>query len=747
MYAGKGVSLAIDAETKLETLAEFERRNSPEGLFQRYAKGRIRYYLWRQISAVFGALVAAYLGFWEVGASVFLAIQIGEWIDLAALSYGLRKLQAGSDFGPLKTLTAVTAAVQASALAISSVVGINQVDINGGEYFLFALYVLAAMNGGMVLAFHKPAGYARLSVYAAASVFAFFQNHGEDWHKSFDAFVVITLVYLVFTYVNESGKGFISRVTSGRQLLKMHEELDQLYKRRQLDQAELRNMALIAQHTSDAVVLLDAKGAILWVNASFVTSTGYAFHVAIGNTMDALLSGDDTDRDVIQKFEAAMKNGDPVRGEILNYRADGTSLWNDASVSAVLDDSGRIEMYVAVLRDVTEAHENAVQLARAREAAELALLAKSQFLANMSHEIRTPMNGIVGMSEMLLEGDLGERDQRMAEVIQSSARALLFVINDILDVSKIEAGQLSISEKDFNARECISGVVDLLEPQAQSKGLKLTMKPDGSSPDYMRGDEGRVRQILLNLIGNAIKFTKSGGVVVSSETQDTGQGYLLTLEIEDTGIGIDQEKLETVFDRFSQIEMTSSRQFGGAGLGLTISRQLARLMGGDISVRSKLGEGTTFTVQIELGYPEVIPAESVVRDIEEAPTEDILEGVRILVAEDNSVNSLLLKTYFENTGAELALAEDGEIAVQKVKSFKPSIILMDMAMPRKDGVQATREIRSLEIDQPYIIALTANAFESDRQICLDAGMDDFLAKPVSKIDLLSVLTSYLSKNQ
>ena len=728
---------------QLSSIAEFERRNSPEGLFLRYARGRRVYYKWRQLPAVFALVVFMTIGYWQYAVLGFLAIQLGEWIELASLSLGERVLKKRGQFREVELLTAATAAIQALAVTVAIIVTLRAIDHVSANTFLYVLLAFSSMNGGMVFAYHKKAGYARFFVYFAGALVVAALLFFENQSTTIDLIVPAILAYLVFTIAQENIKSFKARQESGYRIVKMAADLEEAYKKRQEDQAEIRQMALMAEHTSDGVVVMDPDGRVVWCNKGFLAMTGFSQAEILGQTLDALLVGPRTSTAQVELFSEAMRDGSPIRGEILNYKKDGSEIWNDSTISPVLAEGGQVEAIVSVIRDVTEAHLSAETLKRAREAAEKAALAKSQFLANMSHEIRTPMNGIMGMSTLLKEADLAPNELQYAETIYSSAAALLHVINDILDISKIEAGHLSIIEHDFNARLCLSSVVDLLETQAKAKGLYLKLETDNSNPEIVRGDEGRLRQILVNLIGNAIKFTSKGGVVVRASSEDKGDRYLLQFEIVDTGIGIEADMLENVFERFSQAEMTTTRQFGGAGLGLSIARQLARLMNGDITVTSQPGEGSTFTLSIELGHPadeeiNLSPdANTVILPEMEEPHE-----LRVLIAEDNAINAMVIEKFFDDMNVELEIAEDGQHALDKVPSFLPDVIFMDMSMPRMDGLQATQEIRKLNVKQPRIIALTANAFESDRKSCLAAGMDDFLSKPLSKSDLLAALTKH-----
>ncbi|MGR3762147.1 PAS domain-containing protein [Roseobacteraceae bacterium NS-SX3] len=503
----------------------------------------------------------------------------------------------------------------------------------------------------------------------------------------------------------------------------------------QKKQAELQRLSLVAKHASDSIILTDADTRILWVNDAFTKVTGYSAEEAIGSTPADLLNGPRTDEHVIRQIEEHKARGEPFHTEVLNYTKSGEETWIDTNLVPILDENGRVDLIIGIERDITEVKARERELADAKLAAEKADRAKSEFLANMSHEIRTPMNGIMGMAELLAEAGLPPEERQYVETIRHSSDALLKIINDILDLSRLEAGKLAILPADFDLRHCIGGAVDLLRPKARSKGLTLSVSYDDGLPARLRGDDGRLRQILVNLVGNAVKFTSSGGVSVRVG-QDAGDPCRLVIEVEDTGIGISASQAAHVFDRFSQADTATTRSFGGTGLGLTISRVLAERMGGGISLRSELGRGSCFRLTVQMAPAAQQP------DIQQSGAgvdTSVLAGSRVLLAEDNRTNRLLVQKFLAGIPLDLMEAENGRQAVGLCRAERPDIILMDMSMPELDGISATREIRALDIPQPAIVALTANAFDSDREACLAAGMDRFLQKPINKIRLLQTL--------
>jgi PAS domain S-box-containing protein len=412
-----------------------------------------------------------------------------------------------------------------------------------------------------------------------------------------------------------------------------------------------------------------------------------------------------------------------------------------------------------VWRDVTERKRVERALVQAREEALAASRAKSEFLATMSHEIRTPMNSVLGMAELLAEADLNGEEREHAEAIHGSARALLAVIDDILDFSKIEAGRLELREGPFDARRCLGDVRRVFEVPARRKGLRIVLECEGVPAMPMVGDEGRLRQVLVNLVGNAVKFTHEGEVRVRAQVAPAGppdRGWL-HVEISDTGIGMDEATLRRIFEPFLQGDGSTTRRFGGTGLGLSITRRLIEAMGGGIGVESVPGKGSVFGFEIPLalasdGFTEGRPSSGA--PVAEAEgTEPLVNGAGgvplVLVAEDVPTNQRVAEVMLRRLGVRCEIVEDGESAVRRSAEGVFDLVLMDCQMPGTDGFEATRRIRRREAERPElgrtpIVALTANASSEDRDECLAAGMDDFLAKPFTKEVLRAKLASWLA---
>jgi len=434
-------------------------------------------------------------------------------------------------------------------------------------------------------------------------------------------------------------------------------------------------------------------------------------------------------------------------GQRLEYRLlhkAGHHVWVEGNFQPVPDEKGGVRELVVVIRDVSERKALEVELIAARDRAEAGGRAKSEFLANMSHELRTPLTSVIGFSELLQASRaLPDLERRHADRIAISSKALLAVINDILDYSKLEASSVVLDETVFDPAALARAAADIVEAQCRAKGLALRVELDPALPSAVIGDEGRLRQVVLNLLSNAVKFTCEVVVTlaVGGEARADG-GWALSLCVSDTGIGIAPEKMGLLFERFSQADASTTRMYGGTGLGLSISQRLAVLMGGQVRVESTPGSGSRFWVEVPVG---LAPVDEVSQHVAEVAVA-IPERARILMADDAAANRELVAAILAGQDVILDTVCDGAEAVEAARSGIYDLILMDVQMPVMDGMQATRAIRALggAAARVPILALTANVQAAQVALCLEAGMDAHLAKPISVVDLLSTVAAALN---
>ncbi|MEZ4334357.1 MAG: ATP-binding protein [Myxococcota bacterium] len=440
-----------------------------------------------------------------------------------------------------------------------------------------------------------------------------------------------------------------------------------------------------------------------------------------------------------------------VPEETIETRHGGSRILHTRKVP-VVGPSGRPEYLLGISEDITDRKRAEEELRRAKEAAEAANVAKSRFLANMSHEIRTPMNGVLGMTELLAATPLDERQRHWVETVRSSASSLLTIIDEILDFSKMEAGRLELERIEFSIRRVVQEVVDLFAEAASRQGIDLAQAVAGDVPERLCGDPFRLRQILVNLVGNALKFTERGSVSIAVALVEAVEGEaMITIDVRDTGIGVAPAAQAAIFDAFAQADGSTTRQYGGTGLGLAIVKRLVGLMGGDVGLTSEVGVGSVFSfgVRMPIGAASTASGKAAPSVVRTGASMDRATSMRrILVAEDNPVNTEVATAMLRLFGHAVESVGCGRAAVEASEGGAFDLILMDCQMPEMDGFEATRVIRAREARtgavRVPIVALTAHAMSGDREQCLAAGMDDYLSKPFTRSALAGVLERWLA---
>jgi signal transduction histidine kinase/DNA-binding response OmpR family regulator len=426
----------------------------------------------------------------------------------------------------------------------------------------------------------------------------------------------------------------------------------------------------------------------------------------------------------------------------------GTVKYVKEYLKCLKDENNKPYKILGTIQDITEQREIELQLIQAKDLAEQSVRIKEQFLANMSHEIRTPMNGIIGFANILDETKLDSNQKQNVRSIKSAGENLMVIINDILDFSKIEANKMTFEAVNFSLSRAVNSVIELLEPKAKEKKIKLLCEIDSDINNFLIGDPTRLSQILINLVGNAIKFTERGYVeIFVSQLNETDSEISLGFSVVDTGIGIDSNKLHSIFESFNQASNDTTRKYGGTGLGLTITKKLIDLQGGNLIVKSELAKGSEFSFSIKYKKGAEVGTIKKVKESEQL-SPDFLKNINILLAEDHDLNQLLAVSIFAKWNKKIDIAENGKIALEKIKENDYDIVLMDIQMPEMDGRDVTRYIRKnygAKASIP-IIALTAHATLGEEKKCLDAGMNDYLSKPFDSFKLLEKIYKNLKED-
>jgi PAS domain S-box-containing protein len=593
--------------------------------------------------------------------------------------------------------------------------------------------------------------------------------------------------------IAEKEKDYLQLIDSNQQLqMKIDQVNDQM-----------RRLNVVIRETGNVIMTFDADYKLEWVNSSFLNILGYSKNEYIETFGPKItdISNNPRIKEIIAECVTHKKS---ISYDTYTYNKQGHKVWMHRTVTPIFDNKLELDKLMTIDTDITqmkkaqdevlkqkeelrmqrntaiaerdeltsekkyiekafkknsnqsvkvqamlmELNDKNDELALAQQAANDASREKSQFLANMSHEIRTPMNGIIGMASLISRTELAADQAEWLRLLLDSANGLLEIINDILDISKIESGKVELEPHAFSLRDLVSGVVKNLEFKAEEKLIYITEQIDSKLPDYFVGDSTRIKQIIINLANNSLKFTEKGGVTIRvSQAENLGDSVALRLEVEDTGIGIKQENIGRIFDKFMQADLTTTRKYGGTGLGLCISQELVQLMGGQMQVKSTYGQGSVFFFEIILPIASKEAIDHLLLEQSAgAAKADIkfADGIKILVAEDNKTNQTYIKSLLKIYGAEPVIVNNGAEAIAELEKNHYHCVLMDLHMPVMNGLEAAAAIRrhhDSKIKSVPIIALTAAAYKEDQDRAAEAGMDDFITKPVNERKLISAFTA------
>ena len=518
-----------------------------------------------------------------------------------------------------------------------------------------------------------------------------------------------------------------------------------LHERAEVYRATFNNAGMGIAH-------VEVSGKFLQVNDKFCEILGYPADELVKHTFRDLTHPEDLGQNIGVVNRVMRGEIDSFAHEKRFIHRSGRYVWVHLTSTVVRDRVGQPKYYVSMIDDITWRKRAERDLIDAKEAAISASRMKSAFLANMSHEIRTPMNGIIGMTDLVLSTPLTDEQREHLETVKTSADALLSLINGILDLSKVEAGKLDLEDIAFDLRSEVSRAIHELRLTATNKGITLVSTLNETLPAAVRGDPTRLRQVLINLIANAIKYTERGGVTVTADAQITDDMASMHFAVADTGQGIPQSRQRQIFQPFEQADTSTSRLYGGTGLGLAISSRLVHMMGGDIWVDSEVGVGSTFHFTIRCPVATLAPVGEATLDAIETPRplrpatpstpSADLRGLPVLVAEDNPVNQRLITVLLERRGCHVTLVDNGHDAIAAVERQRFDLVFMDVQMPGMDGLTAAAAIRRREVQtgaRVPIVALTAFAMQGDRERCLAAGMDDYMTKPIAASELMALL--------
>lgn len=649
---------------------------------------------------------------------------------------------------------------------------------DGTEYIWDRVIILVASIIGYAVSFHKSINRKRYYIYINILFYAFVSQIIFDNALNNFGFLYLISLYvtlqaisisfkntkqviwfltysigfsIVAIYINNSlsllEKNFLSATLAVSAIL-----LYFIVKLKSRFQGQLQIhqnlLQTIVTKTEESILISDFEGDIFDANDVAEKMFGYELNEIVGQNFRKLRRRDLTDQEDRIGVEALLKDRF-WNDEVELKRKDGSIFIGFVSIGWVRKKG--TEFLIYRVKNITHKKEAEKQLIQAKEKAEEAANAKSVFMATMSHEIRTPMNGVLGMTKLLLKTKMSKKQKDYLEIIHRSGDNLMTIMNDVLDFSKIEAGKLKLDEHDFDLFTVLADTIAMYEPQAITKSNSIALKIGPDVPKMVFGDSLRLKQVLVNLINNAIKFTNDGSVHVFADlVKDKGHSASIKFQVVDTGVGIPEDKIDKLFESFSQVDSSTTRQYGGTGLGLAICKQLTQLMGGDINVESEEGKGSNFNFILNYKKVQIQELESMTPEVSQENQFESLDisNLEVLLVEDNKINQQVALLILKGLGIQPDMVENGLEAVNAFKDKSYDLIFMDIQMPMMDGIEATQIILkdlSEQGKQPYIVAMTANAMTNDRIKYLDNGMEGFVSKPILIPELKKEIANSLKK--
>jgi PAS domain S-box-containing protein len=504
---------------------------------------------------------------------------------------------------------------------------------------------------------------------------------------------------------------------------------------------ELELLSLVASKVSNGVVISNADNQVIWINNAFEQITGYDLTNVSNRALGDVLMGELTDVGIIQKARELSKNKQSFEVDLLIYRKNGQPLWISVINSIILDEEGNVDKYVEVIIDVTAKKKAELELISAKEEALQLNRAKDMFMSVMSHEIRTPLNAVIGISHLLMDDNHDESQKENLKILKFSADNLMTLINDVLDFTKVETGNIVLEKIDVDLRDMVNSVVNSMQFKAHDKNISIKAELDSTLPEYIVGDKTRICQILLNLVGNSVKFTDKGGITIDVKVIEESKNEVrIRFEVSDTGIGIKPDQINNVFESFKQADESITRLYGGTGLGLAITKRLVELHDSRINVESVYGKGSKFWFTITFNKSNFIPKKA------NSDTVEIGLKLNVLVADDNQINRMLIDKVLKKWGVTADFAVNGKEAVDKIDLNRNyDLVLMDIHMPEMDGLEAAQYIRANKdpyYQQLHIIALTASMLTNQMDQIGDAGMNDYILKPFDPKNLYDKISKF-----